>query len=102
MKKVRSFRILNHLFKVRYPRHIEDPDKGPLRGDCLPDSCLLKVSTSADGTIAPDSTIEHSRWHEQVHLMFHLAGRVDLYEDEALVDKVAGFLAQYEATVKRR
>lgn len=73
-----------------------------LNGDCQPDSCLMKVSTTADGKKAPDSTIEHTRWHEQVHLMLRLAGRMDLYEDEILVDTLAGFLAQYEATAKRR
>lgn len=34
--------------------------------------------------------------------MFHYAGRPDLYEDETLVDAIAGYLAQYEATAKRR
>jgi hypothetical protein len=102
LKKVRSFQILNHLIKIRYQKLVHDSEKGDLCGDCLPDDCLLKVSTSPGGTPAPDSTIEHSRWHEQVHLMFHFAGRTDLYEDEGLVDALAGYLAQYEATVKRR
>jgi hypothetical protein len=97
-KRVRSFRLLNHIIRIRYPRSITCPDKGPLRGDCLPDECLLKVSTSD----IPDSTIEHTRWHEQVHLMLYMAGREDLYEDEVLVDTLAGYLAQYELSVVRR
>lgn len=102
MSRVRSFSILNHTIKIRYPRTIKDPVKGDLCGDCMPDECLLKVATAPHGNKAPDSTIEHSRWHEQVHLMFHFAGRTDLYEDETLVDTLAGYLAQYEATAKRR
>lgn len=102
MTKVRSFQILNHTIKIRYPRTINDPEKGNLCGDCLPDDCALKVATAPSGTTAPDSSIEHTRWHEQVHLMFHFAGRPDLYENEQLVDALAGYLAQYEATAKRR
>lgn len=102
MSRVRSFRIFNHTIQVKYPRTIHDPDKGELCGDCLPDQCLIKVATHLEAGKVPDSTIEHSRWHEQVHLMFKLAGRDDLYEDETLVDTLAGYLAQYEATVKRR
>ena len=71
-------------------------------GDCLPDQCQLSVATCTDQGMVPESQIEHSRWHEQVHLMFYMAGRMDLYEDETLVDTLAGYLAQYEASVKRR
>lgn len=100
--RVISFKILNHTIKIRYPRRIKDPEKGELCGDCLPDSCALAVASTPYGNDTPDSTLEHTRWHEQVHLMFHFAGRSDLYEDEALVDTLAGYLAQYEATVKKR
>jgi hypothetical protein len=73
-------------------------------GDCDPDSGLICVSTiaPASGKTVPPEILEHSRWHEQVHYMFKLLGRGDLYEDETLVDNLAGLLAQYEATAKRR
>lgn len=100
---VRSFKLLAHTIHVTYPRTITCPDKGPLLGDCEPDLGKLKASLrNANGDTIPLSGIEHNRWHEQVHLMFHFVGRNDLYEDEALVDSLAGMLAQYEATVKRR
>jgi hypothetical protein len=101
--RVRSFQLLNHTIKITYPRSILHEGERIL-GDCLPDTGKLKVATiaPADGGQIPSSNIEHNRWHEQVHLMFKLAGRDDLYEDEILVDTLAGYLAQYEATAKRK
>jgi hypothetical protein len=73
-------------------------------GDCDPDMALIKVSkTDVNSRRAvPPEILEHSRWHEQVHYMLRLMGRMDLYEDEDFVDTLAGLLAQYEATKKIR
>lgn len=73
-------------------------------GDCDPDAGTLAVTTMApaSGLPVPPEIIEHSRWHEQVHYMMKLLGRDDLYEDETLVDGLAGLLAQYESTARRR
>jgi hypothetical protein len=102
--KVRSFKQLNHLVKVTYRKKITCPEKGALMGDCDPDMGKIQVSliAPASGQYAPPEILEHNRWHEQVHYMFQLLNRGDLYEDETLVDNLAGLLAQYEATAKRR
>jgi hypothetical protein len=101
MKQVKSFKILSHTIKVSYLKRVFCPEKGELMGDCDPDTLRLKVrNMGVDGDAVPPSAIEHNRWHEQVHLMFKFAGRDELYEDEILVDTIAGYLAQYESSKK--
>ena len=90
---VKSFMCLGHKVKIRYVKKL----RGGLLGDCDPDKHLLKVVTHKTEKL-PDSTIEHSRLHEQVHYWLKLLGREELYKDEGFVDGMAGLLAQYEAT----
>ena len=90
--RVKSFRLYNHIIRISYVNKI----RGKLLGDCDVNTMKIQVATSN----LPDSAIEHNRWHEQVHLMFKLIGKDDLYDDEALVDSMAGMLAQYEASKK--
>jgi len=93
--RVKSFKLYNHTIKISYIKRL----KG-LLGDCCTNTMKITVSTHDKGSALPTSAIEHNRWHEQVHLMFKLIGRDDLYEDEALVDGMAGMLAQYEGSKK--
>ena len=104
MARVRTYKQLNHTIKVSYRKRVLDADGEALMGECDPDTGKLHVATIAptSGLPVPEEIIEHSRWHEQVHYMFKLLGRDELYEDEALVDSMAGLLAQYESTLKRR
>jgi hypothetical protein len=88
--RIKSFQVYNHTVKISYVKKI----KGNLLGNCDVNCLKLKIATKE----IPESGIEHCRWHEQVHLMFKLLGRDELYEDEALVDGMAGMLAQYEQT----
>lgn len=90
--RVKSFRLYNHIIRISYVKKI----RGKLLGDCDVNTMRLSVATDT----LPDSAIEHNRWHEQVHMMFKLIGRDELYDDEALVDSMAGMLAQYEASKK--
>lgn len=90
--RIKSFQVYNHTVKISYVKKI----RGKLLGNC--DVNTMKLSVATEGI--PESAIEQCRWHEQVHLMFKLLGRDELYEDEALVDGMAGMLAQYEQTKK--
>lgn len=92
--KVKSFCLYNHKVKVSYVKKI----RGGLLGDCEPSTMKLKAVTHHKNEKLSDSAVEHNRWHEQVHLMLYFIGRLDLYEDEAFVDSLAGMLAQYEAS----
>jgi hypothetical protein len=90
--RIKSFRAMGHLVRVKYNKSI----KGGLLGDCDPNKHLLKVSTNHKKEVLPESTIEHSRLHEQVHYWLKLMGREELYKDEGFVDGLAGLIHQYE------
>lgn len=94
--RVKSFCLYNHKVKVSYVKAI----RGRLLGNCDVNLMKLSVATTENKQAIPDSSIEHTRWHEQVHLMFKMLGRDELYQDEALVDGLAGMLAQYEGSKK--
>lgn len=94
--RVKSFNLYNHKVKISYVKKI----RGDLLGDCDTNKMKLSVCSERNNEKLPDSAIEHNRWHEQVHLMLGLLNRIDLYEDETLVDGLAGMLAQYESTKK--
>lgn len=96
--RVKSFKQFNHDVKVSYVNKV----KGKLLGDCSPDTSKIYVAkiSPTDGDKIPEELIEHNRWHEQIHYVLKLLGRMDLYEDEAFVDNMAGLMAQYEATKK--
>ena len=46
------------------------------------------------GEKIPEALIQHNLSHEIAHYMLYLAGRMDLYEDEALVDLLGGMISQ--------
>jgi hypothetical protein len=102
MKPVRSFKLQNHTIRISYRKQVLSDDGESLMGDCEPDLNKLSVAKiqPSTGIILDPSKIEHSRWHEQVHLYLYALGRMDLYEDESFVDSLAGYLAQYESTRK--
>jgi hypothetical protein len=90
--RIKSFNCLGHKVKIKYVKRLP----GGFLGDCEPDRHLIKVVTHKNGKPLPDSTVQHSRHHEQAHYFMKLLGRDDLYEDEAFIDSLGAMMHQYE------
>lgn len=69
----------------------------PPLGLCAPSRNMIFLRQEAGQA---ESFQAHTYWHEVAHMLMWQVGRMDLYEDEVLVDTLGLLLAQYHATVK--
>lgn len=95
--RIRKLQLHTHKIKVTYRKRVLDPETSePLMGLAEPNLSRIAVATHCPNTgePLPEGNIRHNLYHEVAHYMFYLSGRIDLYEDEALVDLVGGMIAQ--------
>lgn len=93
----RTLTLHSHRIKISYRRRVLDPESGEmLMGLAEPNLGRISVATHCphSGEKLPDANLRHNLFHEVGHYMFYLAGRMDLYEDEPLVDLVGGMISQ--------
>jgi len=91
----KKFNILNHTVKVKMV------DSIPNRlGECHKDLCSVDIATHIDDDKLPDSIIEHTFFHEVVHIILDSMGEYKLSSNEKFVDVFAGMLHQVIKTSK--
>lgn len=76
-------------------KFIEDAPVTDYHGLCLPDNNSILI-----GMATPRTKQEHIYLHELTHLIFHMLGEKDLYENERIIDSFSGLLHQALTTEK--
>lgn len=85
----KSFELHGH--RIRVYREPKVAVKEGALGVTYPEANEIYV-TSLPGT--PEEQIEHTFFHELMHMIMHHMGERDLYENEKFIDMCAGFIHQ--------
>lgn len=85
-----QFQLLNHTIRVKENPVLKETDKF---GQAEYEANRIHLHPNLEHTVK-----HHTFCHELFHFLFYYAGRLDLAQDETLIDVMAGLLAQYEST----
>lgn len=89
-----QFKMAGHTVKIKIVPKSKWKHKGAL-ATFSPERYEIQIPWGAKGTDA-----QQRACHEFFHLLFYCAGRMDLYEDEPLVDVCGHLLQQALASVE--
>jgi|TARA_Y100000034_G_scaffold133705_1_gene199978 Zn-dependent peptidase ImmA (M78 family) len=108
----KTFSLVNRQWRVRVVtskqlrRHLEthwaDDEEllntaGNLKGLCDPDASRIFINKDSHTT---QEDMEHTYFHELVHALLYAEGIDSHGHDEAMVDRIGGFLHQIERSKK--
>lgn len=93
-----TFKILGHTVNVVLRPDLADTHEA--LGLCHPDRLLIELQASGPDT--KPSVAMQTFLHEWVHMMFHMIGEPELYDNERVVDLAAQCLYQLLVTKRGR
>ena len=92
-----SFDLANRTYTVRWMTGAEEKKYSDEDGNCRVEEAQVLIRKGKHKDYR-----DHTFLHELMHAVFNAAGREKEYEDEGLVDSVAGLLHQFFKTKKGR
>ncbi len=100
MKK-KSFEMGGHKIKIKYVPSLTDTERErQIFGDCNPMTNVVRIALSLNGNVLAEDVLEHSLWHEKVHLALMLMNEYELNTNEKFVDTMAMLFHQSVKTEK--
>lgn len=98
MKIPNSFDLQSHTIKVVYDDKMLDAER--CYGMAEYDQCKITLCNKKGGKPLPASVIQHTFYHETVHLILTAMGEDKKNKNEIFVDTFAGLLCQILNTQK--
>jgi hypothetical protein len=99
--RIKSFQLGSHKIKVKYVKSLIDfSTDSEIFGRANAKTNILEVATHIGGEPLAEDVITHSLYHELAHFMMILMNQWDLNLNEAFIDSLGGFIAQFDKTKK--
>ena len=99
--RVRKFELGSHSIKVTYQKVVRNPEDGSeIFGLCDPMRNQITIATTMRGIALSEDVVFHSLCHELSHFTMILMNMAELNSNEAFIDMLGGFIAQFMKTSK--